>query len=95
MWCYQCSHNIHLQYITCFNFKTWVYICLTAHVSLKNQVKEEWLLLPGIITAFILSHILRKEGYRKLLSIGNNLKDENTSTEETNACKMNRATKVV
>jgi len=62
---------------------------------LKNQVKEEWLFLPGIITAFILGDILRKEGYSNLLSIGNNLKDKNTSTEETNACQMNRATEVV
>ncbi|XP_015065966.1 glycine-rich domain-containing protein 1 [Solanum pennellii] len=49
------------------------------------NVKEEWLFLPGIITAFILGDILRKEGYSNLLSIGNNLKDKNTSTEETNA----------
>ncbi|MCD9645479.1 hypothetical protein HAX54_034440 [Datura stramonium] len=50
------------------------------------NVKEEWLLLPGIITAFILGDILRKEGDSSVLSIGNNLKDQNTSTEETNAC---------
>ncbi|CAN4079865.1 unnamed protein product [Withania somnifera] len=51
----------------------------------KHFVKEEWLLLPVIITAFILGDILRKEGYSSVLSIGNNLKDKNT-TEETNAC---------
>ncbi|XP_059293434.1 glycine-rich domain-containing protein 2-like [Lycium ferocissimum] len=50
------------------------------------NVKEEWLLLPGIITAFILGDILRKKGYSSLLSIGNNLRDKNTSIEETNAC---------
>ncbi|KAJ8567402.1 hypothetical protein K7X08_019610 [Anisodus acutangulus] len=46
---------------------------------------------PGIITAFILGDILRKEGYSSVLSISNNLKDKNTSTEETNDA-MNRAT---
>ncbi|OIT19738.1 PREDICTED: glycine-rich domain-containing protein 2-like isoform X1 [Nicotiana attenuata] len=50
------------------------------------NVKEEWLLLPGTITAFILGDILRKEGYSSLLSSGNNLKDKNNSIEETNAC---------
>lgn len=32
------------------------------------NVKEEWLCLPGIITAFILSDILRKEGHNNLLN---------------------------
>ncbi|KAK4367906.1 hypothetical protein RND71_011698 [Anisodus tanguticus] len=57
-------------------------------------VKEEWLLFPGIRTTFILGDILRKEGYSSVLSISNNLKDKNTSTEETNDA-MNRATEVV
>lgn len=58
------------------------------------DVKEEWLVLPGIITAFILGDILRKEGYRSVLDIGNNLKDKKTA-EEINACNESRATKVV
>lgn len=96
MWCYQCKVIIFIYNTlrTCFNFKTWVYILLDCTCFLlKNQVKEEWLLLPGIITAFIIGDILRKEGYSSVLSIGNNLKYNNTSVE-TNAC-MNRATEVV
>lgn len=96
IWCYQCKVIIFIYSKLLVSIsKTWVYICLTAHVSLKNQVKEEWLFLPGIITAFILGDILRKEGYSNLLCIANNLKDKNTSTEETNACQMNRTTEVV
>ncbi|XP_019173075.1 PREDICTED: glycine-rich domain-containing protein 2 isoform X2 [Ipomoea nil] len=40
------------------------------------NVKEDWLLIPGTITAFILCDILRKEGYDGLSASGQNLKDK-------------------
>ncbi|CAH9086841.1 unnamed protein product [Cuscuta epithymum] len=39
------------------------------------NVKEEWFLFPGTITAFILCDILRKEGYDSFSAGGKNLKN--------------------
>ncbi|XP_059644981.1 glycine-rich domain-containing protein 1 [Cornus florida] len=48
-----------------------------ALLNLKSgvfKVTEEWLVLPGITLAFILSDILRKEGYKGLTVNGENFK---------------------
>ncbi|KAM7520327.1 hypothetical protein LguiB_019289 [Lonicera macranthoides] len=51
------------------------------------KVEEEWLVLPGITLAFILSDILRKEGYNGLTFSGENVKESDTLVEEVNGCK--------
>ncbi|GAB4848832.1 hypothetical protein Ancab_003626 [Ancistrocladus abbreviatus] len=43
------------------------------------EVKDEWLVLPGITLAFILSDILRKEGYNAFSLKGGNLKMDNST----------------
>lgn len=86
MRCYQCKVIIFIYNILLVSISKHGVTSAWMHVVFENQVKEEWLLLPGTITAFILGDILRKEGYSSLLSSGNNLKDKNTSTEEANAC---------
>lgn len=40
------------------------YFCHYADIPLfDEQIKEEWLVLPGLLLAFIVSHIWRKEGH--------------------------------
>ena len=43
-------------------------------------------MLPGITLAFILSDILRKEGYNGLTFSGENVKESDTLVEEINGC---------
>lgn len=43
-------------------------------------------MLPGITLAFILSDILRKEGYNGLTFSGENVKESDTLVEEVNGC---------
>ncbi|KAF3682726.1 putative transcription factor bHLH93-like [Capsicum annuum] len=50
------------------------------------NVKEEWFLLPGSITAFVLCDILRKEGYSSLVGSAKHLKEKDFSTQETDLC---------
>ncbi|CAN4090556.1 unnamed protein product [Withania somnifera] len=50
------------------------------------NVKEEWFILPGSITAFVLCDILRKEGYHRLVSIVKHSKEKDFSTQETDMC---------
>lgn len=53
-----------------------------------EQIKEEWLVLPGILSAFIISDILRKEGYSGIST--DNIQDQremvNVLTEDAERC---------
>ncbi|KAG6648661.1 hypothetical protein CIPAW_07G161800 [Carya illinoinensis] len=52
------------------------------------EIKEEWLVLPGILSAFIISDILRKEGYSGIST--DNIQDQremvNVLTEDAERC---------
>ncbi|KAG5621273.1 hypothetical protein H5410_006491 [Solanum commersonii] len=50
------------------------------------NVKEEWFLLPGSITAFVLCDTLKKEGYSSLVGSAKHSKEKNFSTQETDVC---------
>ena len=47
-----------------------------------EQAKEEWFILPGLISAFILSHILKKKGHIDLTIDGKNMKEMDSATQE-------------
>ncbi|KAK9285971.1 hypothetical protein L1049_025173 [Liquidambar formosana] len=60
-----------------------------ALLNLKSgflNVKEEWLVLHGIVLAFILSDILRKEGYDGLIINEENLKEMDNVIHKVNGC---------
>ncbi|KAJ8544844.1 hypothetical protein K7X08_017427 [Anisodus acutangulus] len=50
------------------------------------NVKEEWFLLPGSITAFLLYDTLRKEGYSSLVGSAKHSQEKDFSTLETDLC---------
>ncbi|XP_049375148.1 glycine-rich domain-containing protein 2-like isoform X1 [Solanum verrucosum] len=50
------------------------------------NVKEEWFLLPGSITAFVLCDMLKKEGSSSLVGSAKHSKEKNFSTQETDVC---------
>ncbi|KAF8406138.1 hypothetical protein HHK36_008218 [Tetracentron sinense] len=66
-----------------------------ALLNLKSgflKVQGEWFVLPGIILSFILSDILRKEGYSGFDSYGGNLKQLDALTEDVDGCNEARKT---
>ncbi|KAK6923227.1 Glycine-rich domain-containing protein-like, partial [Dillenia turbinata] len=48
------------------------------------KVRDEWMMIPGIILAFILDDILRKEGYGGFIVNSGSLEGRDTVTVETN-----------
>ncbi|KAI4314456.1 hypothetical protein L6164_027364 [Bauhinia variegata] len=52
------------------------------------KAKEKWMVLPGIILAFIISNILRKEGYKGYIATSKDLK-MNASTEKVSGMELN------
>ncbi|KAL3525536.1 hypothetical protein ACH5RR_013908 [Cinchona calisaya] len=52
------------------------------------KINEEWLLFPGLLLAFILGEILRKDGCISINSSGKILEEKECSDKEVSSCQM-------